>query len=807
MQSKCFVVFVLLFHGACFTFAQDDSSPTENPAATDPQDPAEVPAGHSYHGEFLNEGPRQSAYLMGGTGHVHFPITTEHDQVQNFFEQGLGQFYGFWTLEAERSFRQAAALEPNCAMAYWGAALVTRGNEKRAKGFIAEAVKHQEHVTEREKMYIKALDQYLKTDNKKNRQRAEQYTQALENISLKFPEDVEAKALLALQLYQNRSAGIKTLSHLAVDALMQQVFEVEPMHSAHHFRIHLWDYKKPELAVSSAALCGQTSPSIAHMWHMPGHIFSRLKRYDDACWQQEASARVDHAHMMRDRVLPDEIHNFAHNNEWFIRNMNYVGRVRDAIALAKNMIELPRHPKYNTLKRNGSTKYGRMRLFETLTRYELWEELVELSHLPYLEPTDDALEQTKRLHHLGRAYFRLGDLENGEIQLADLRQRLTKQQEEREAATATAETKALEEKVDQAAIDKAIAEAETKAREENKNDDEIEQAKTAAAEKARNAPIEKAKEKAREPFKDKIKNLENAVNELDGLIAVGNEDFKTALTLLEKSKTADPIYLAWVKHMSGETDTALADAKKHVDRKKNEVHPQACYADLLWQVGKHDEAKQAFERLREISSSVDLASPVFQRLAPIAADLGLPEEWPNPVVPRDDVGNRPNLDNLGPFRWQASVAADWQLNDAQGNTYTLKHYAGKPVVVIFYLGYGCLHCAEQLQAFAPLTEEFRAAGIELVAISTDNQDDLQRSIDSYDKGALPIRLLSNAGLEVFKSYRAFDDFEQQPLHGTFLIDGEGNTLWQDISYEPFMEPQFLLKESQRLVKQRSITAP
>ena len=45
------------------------------------------------------------------------------------------------------------------------------------------------------------------------------------------------------------------------------------------------------------------------MWHMPGHILSRLKRYHDAAWQQEASARVDHAHMMRDRVMPDRIHN------------------------------------------------------------------------------------------------------------------------------------------------------------------------------------------------------------------------------------------------------------------------------------------------------------------------------------------------------------------------------------------------------------------------------------------------------------------------------------------------------------------
>jgi hypothetical protein len=34
------------------------------------------------------------------------------------------------------------------------------------------------------------------------------------------------------------------------------------------------------------------------MWHMSGHIWAKLDRHADAAWQQEASARVDHAYMM-----------------------------------------------------------------------------------------------------------------------------------------------------------------------------------------------------------------------------------------------------------------------------------------------------------------------------------------------------------------------------------------------------------------------------------------------------------------------------------------------------------------------------
>ena len=54
---------------------------------------------------------------------------------------------------------------------------------------------------------------------------------------------------------------------------------------------------------------------------------------------------------------------------------------------------------------------------------------------------------------------------------------------------------------------------------------------------------------------------------------------------------------------------------------------------------------------------------------------------------------------------------------------------------------------------------------------------------------------------MFHEYRAYDDFEEQPLHGTFLIDERGNVRWQDISYEPFMDPKFVLAESQRLLSQ------
>ncbi|MEZ6074457.1 MAG: hypothetical protein R3C56_01915 [Pirellulaceae bacterium] len=369
----------------------------------------DIAAGHSFHGEAFNEGPRQAAYLMPGLGRVDFPVSTTNELAQRFINQGVAQLHGFWYYEAERSFRQAAVLDPDCAMCYWGMAQANVENRSRARDFIAQAVKRSETTTPRETRYIAAYEKFCRDEDAAGKkidkqQRAKTFTRDLEELVEEFPDDVDARAFLALQLWQNERADLPIVSHVAVDSVLQDVFDANPMHPAHHYRIHLWDKHKPQRALESAALCGASLPAIAHMWHMPGHIYSGLHRYQDAVWQQEASARVDHAHMMRDRVLPDQIHNFAHNNEWLIRNLIKIGRVDDALALARNMQTLPRHPKLNTLDRSGSAKLGRERLLLTLSTYRLWPELIELAETNVIEPTDKKELQTERTRYLGIAY-------------------------------------------------------------------------------------------------------------------------------------------------------------------------------------------------------------------------------------------------------------------------------------------------------------------------------------------------------------------------------------------------------------------
>jgi peroxiredoxin len=846
---RCSAVALSLFAVAVLTSAQEQASP---------------PAGHSMHGEAFNAGPRQAAYLLTGTGKVNFPITTKVPLVQRLFDQGLGQLHGFWYWEAERSFRHAASLDPDCAMVYWGMAMANTNNADRALGFIREAKKRDDGVTPRESRYIAALSEFYadwdksktgesqkkadpqppqasaadkpaelpandeaskqeesadakaptekpaeesdqsKSNNKGRGRRAkpddpkkaaekkrkQAYLGKLEAIVEDFPDDLEAKAFLAYYRWNWRD-DVPIADREKVEALLKQVFDAEPMHPAHHYRIHLWDDPNPKRALESAARCGPAAPAIAHMWHMPGHIYSKLHRYPDAVYQQEASARVDHLYMMRDRIMPYQIHNYAHNNEWLARNLVYVGRVRDAVDVAKNLIEAPRHPKLNSAKeRSSAAGHGRQRLTDTLILYELWHDYIHLSNTAYLVPQESEADEIRHLRWLAVAHLSIGNRIQGGEQL----EKLVKRQNELAAER-----------------DEAGQAAEGKAREEKKTD----------------ANVDKARDEARKRFDSRLQSIDKALAHLEGIGAAAKGDHAAAVKLFEKAGDLSKPQMARAYLRAGEMEKAEKLAREAVDGAKNQVYPLANLVEILYQLEKYDDARASFDELRKLAGTTDLRAPIFDRLAPIAREFKYPYRWPVSPSPAPDVGARPDLERLGPFRWQPMPAVPWTLYNADAQPVSLYDYSGKPVVVLFYLGYGCLHCAEQIQAFAPLAQQYDAAGIQLVAISTDTVEDLKKAIEAAGAASpksqvpgpesdgvdtakpadetpaeskpFPFTLVSNSDLRAFRAYRCFDDFEGRPLHGTFLIDKDGLVRWQEIGADPFKDAEFLLQEAKRLI--------
>lgn len=711
--------------------ADEPVKPTDSASEANPAQPA---AGHSVHGEAFNDGPRHAAYLMPGMGKVSFPVSTTKPEAQAFINQGVGQLHSFFYLEAERSFRQASRIDPACAMAYWGMAMANVNNPKRAKGFVAEARKKASGISRRESLYLEALEA-LHKEGGDDKSRKQNHLIGLEVIVQEFPNDLDARAWLAMVTWQN--GGIT--SRQAIDTVIDTVLQVEPVHpGAHHYRIHLWDGNKPIRAERSAGLYGSTAPGIAHAWHMPGHTFTGLKRYHDAAYQQEASARVDHAYMIRDRVMPFEIHNYAHNNQWLVTTLSYIGRVRDGVEVARDLVEQPRDPNRNGKNDGGSPqRSGRIRWAEMLTKYELWDELIEATNSQALDWSEVPVERKIRAHSLGLAFAAKGD----QAKLAE-------------------QINAL----------KTLAAEDTKAKRDSGT-----------------AP---------------------ALAELEGYELLAKGDVGPAFDRFAKATGIRPEALARAHLLARNFGFAESTARTAVEKQPEQLAPLAQLIEILQINGKTAEARETYKKMSPLAKTADADLPIFQRLGPVVSGWKA-NGWSPPVVdsPTDDItAIRPEIKTLGPLHWSPFPAEPIALNDTKANPWTLADLKGKKnVVVLFFLGGKCAHCMQQLQVFGKEIQALKALNTELVAVSTDGPEAAKTLKENQDGVKFPMTMLADPNLEVFKSYRAYDDFEALPLHGTFLIDTRGEVRYQKLSADPFLDVEFIKGEAARV--NRLLAAP
>ena len=145
-----------------------------------------------------------------------------------------------------------------------------------------------------------------------------------------------------------------------------------------------------------------------------------------------------------------------------------------------------------------------------------------------------------------------------------------------------------------------------------------------------------------------------------------------------------------------------------------------------------------------------------------------------------------------------ALAPSWTLSDGFGKAVSLSDYQGRNIVLVFYEGGGCIRCQDQLNNLASKIQEFAGIGVELVAIGIDTPEDLKAAQASYkDEGGFAFPLLADAKLDVFRKYGCTTS-DNQPLHGTFLIDAKGKVQWRNISNRPFNDPDYLLKEAKWL---------
>ncbi len=380
-------------------FGQTKYDPGKNALSHPVQKPGPEPPdrSHSMLGGAFDQGPRQQARLMKGLGNVHFPVTTGKPEAQKFFDQGINYLYSFSWFEAERSFRTAAMLDPDCAMAYWGMAMA---DSTRGKEFLKLAQDRKEKVTDRERRYINALAITFRDGDAKARNNDN--IRALEDLVHAYPDDIEAKVILAWVLKDEQSG---TSFKVAIDALLREVLAKNPLHpAAHHYRIHMWDGDSAATALDSCLGYAKAAPAVGHALHMPGHIYGRLGMFVKATESMEAATRAERKYCYDVGELPFETWDFLHNQDFLLGVIGYTGRIQDGIRLAVELRDTPRDPQFNT---GGSYALGRFNLLRERVRGERWDEILNDKVHGW---TDSANDKAWLYYEQGLASLGKGDL-------------------------------------------------------------------------------------------------------------------------------------------------------------------------------------------------------------------------------------------------------------------------------------------------------------------------------------------------------------------------------------------------------------
>ncbi len=279
---------------------------------------------HNKHDErALQEDPRlaegQLAPVLTGLGEHTHPITTSNPRAQLFFDQGVKLTYGFNHQEALRAFKEAVRLDPDCAMAYWGWALVLGPNINlpmrdtvvaQAVEAIETAVRLKGKVSEAERGFIEALAlRYSDAVDADQGVLNQAYAEAMRKLHHRYPEDTDVATLFASSLmnlspwnYWTRDGRPLENTEEILTAL-EGVIERDPHHEgALHYYIHAVEQVDAERGVKAADLLRGLVPGIGHMMHMPSHIFMQVGRYEESFVDNALAVEADEGYITQCRA-------------------------------------------------------------------------------------------------------------------------------------------------------------------------------------------------------------------------------------------------------------------------------------------------------------------------------------------------------------------------------------------------------------------------------------------------------------------------------------------------------------------------
>ena len=375
------------------------------------------------------------APLLDGLDAVNYPITTNNELVQRYFNQGMVLSYGFNHAEAARSFYYATKLDPSCAMAYWGYAYVLGpnynagmedDNYERAYEAIQTAKELSVNGTKKEQQFIKAMSlRYAAIPPEDRSQLDIDYSIAMKKLYNQYPNDSEISALYAesimnlhpWDLYEKDGTDKPWTPEIVT--LLEKLISENPMHpGAHHFYIHaIESSNSPERSNNSAKAFddGLVSGS-GHLLHMPSHVYIRTGEYHKGTLSNIAAVEADSTYVTlchAQGAYP--LGYYPHNYHFMAATGTLEGNSHWAM-LGANKVSKHVHPDIMKQPGWGTLQHYYITPYNVAVKFKMWDEILNMK----LETFD--LNYIKAIRHYaeGMAYLGKDDQERAKKELIQL---------------------------------------------------------------------------------------------------------------------------------------------------------------------------------------------------------------------------------------------------------------------------------------------------------------------------------------------------------------------------------------------------
>ena len=355
-----------------------------------------------------------NSQLFEGLGSHTRKVTTSSPEAQKFFDQGLNFYFGFNHGAAIRSFKEAARLDPGCAMAHWGIALangphinfpmVLRSAAAEAWSELRLAQENAERATPADRALIAALAKRYANPQPDDRSPLDKgYADAMRDVWKYFPGDADTGVLFAEGMLDLRPwdqwtpAGLPQPGTDEILATLEAVLKLDRNHPfANHLTIHAIEASPhPERAVAAADRLRDLQPGLGHNVHMPSHIYIRVGRWDDAV-DCNVKAVVADQHYRESADAPEGFlaNYIGHNRHMLAYAAMMTGQRALALehirALAAGVTEDFRHD-YGEIAEVFSAMP-----FEVLTRFGEWDQILTEPDFPESMPLARAIRRGAR---------------------------------------------------------------------------------------------------------------------------------------------------------------------------------------------------------------------------------------------------------------------------------------------------------------------------------------------------------------------------------------------------------------------------